>query len=69
MKNNIIENIRDCGQTLIDNAVKIVCGLPKYATNLSLTCYPDEKDQAININVSYDFTPENFVDRCRECNE
>lgn len=69
MQNDIIQNIRDCGQSLIDNAAKIACSLPKYVNNLSLTCYPDEKNQAIYINVSYDFVPEKFVERCSECNE
>ena len=69
MQNNIIENIRNCGQSLIDNAENIVLGLPKYTTNLSLTCYPDEEDQSIYVNVSYDFIPEKLVDRYRESDE
>lgn len=60
---------------MIDNAEKIAGNLPKYATNLSLSCYPDEKDQAIYINVSYDFIPEKFIEMVRsvdgsdECKE
>ena len=63
MKNNIIQNIKDCGQSLIDNAERIVEGLPMYSKNLSLTCYPAEKDEAIYINASFDFCPEKFIER------
>lgn len=66
MKNNIVQNIKDCGESLINNAEKIAAGLPEYSTGLSLTCYPDEKDEAIYINVNYDFVPEKFVDRSKE---
>ena len=68
MKNDIVQNIKDCGESLFNNAEKIASGLPEYANSLSLTCYPDEKDQAIYINVNYDFVPEKFVDRRRDCN-
>ena len=68
MKNDITQNIKDCGQSLIDNAEKIAGGLPTYANRLSLTCYPDEKDEAIYINVSYDFIPEEFIERLSEEN-
>lgn len=60
---NIVQNIKDCGQSIIDNAEKIAGNLPEYTTDLSLSCYPAEKDQAIYISVSYDFIPEKFVER------
>lgn len=60
---DIARNIKDCGQSLIDNAEKIAKNLPKYTRSLSITCYPAEKDQEIYINVSYDFAPEKFIDR------
>ena len=65
MKNDVIQNIKDCGESLIDNAEKIAADLPEYSTRLSLTCYPDEKDDAIYINVSYDFVPESFINRIK----
>ena len=61
MKHDIIQNIKDCGQSLIDNAEKIAGNLPAYTKDLSLTCYPDEKDSPIYISVNYDFMPENFI--------
>lgn len=63
MKNDLVQNIKDCGQSLIDNAERIAGGLPMYSKNLSLTCYPAEKDEAIYINVNYDFAPENYIER------
>lgn len=59
--NDIVKNIKDCGQSLIDNAEKIAGNLPKYSKRLSFTCYPAESDGPIYINVSYDFIPENFL--------
>ena len=61
--NDIVQNIKDCGQSLIDNAENIARNLPKYNKDLSFTCYPEEGDEAIYINVSYDFIPEKFVER------
>ena len=61
VKNDIVKNIKDCGQSLIENAEKIAGNLPKYSKCLSLTCYPAESDEPIYINVSYDFIPENFL--------
>ena len=63
MKNDLVQNIKDCGQSLIDNAERIAGGLPMYSKNLSLTCYPAEKDEVIYINVNFDFCPEKFIAR------
>ena len=65
MKNDLVQNIKDCGQSLIDNAEKIVGGLPMYTKNLSLTCYPAEKDEPIYINASFDFCPKKFIERVK----
>lgn len=62
-KEHLVQNIKDCGASLIDNAEKIAGNLPPYSRDLSLTCYPSERDQAIYINVSYDFIPERFIAR------
>ena len=49
-----------------ENGEKIARNLPTYTRDLSLTCYPAEKDQPIYINVSYDFVPEDFIKKCKE---
>lgn len=63
MNNDIAENIKDIGRSLIDSAEKIAKGLPVYSSNLSLTCYPAENDQQIYINVNYDFIPCTYMER------
>lgn len=58
----IIQNIKDVGQALIDNAEKIVNDY-KYREGLSITCYVDEYERAPYISVNVDFVPENTVKR------
>ena len=61
-KERIIQNIKDCGQSLMDNAENIVSGY-KYARGFTITCYVDEKDEAPYINIDTDFYPEKFIER------
>ena len=65
MKNELVQNIKDCGRSLIDNAERITGGLLMYSKNLSFTCYPAEKDEHIYINASFDFCPEKFIERVK----
>lgn len=61
-REEIIQNIKDIGQSLIDNAEKIVNDF-KYNTDLTITCYPTEKDTAPCIIVETEFIPEKIVER------
>ena len=61
-KEEIIQNIKDCGQSLIDNAEKIVNDF-KYSTDLTITCYPCEKDIYPRIVVESEFVPEKTIKR------
>ena len=61
----IIQNIKDCGQSLIDNAEKIVRDY-KYRQGLVITCYVDEYDRAPYISVQEEFIPENLVARLED---
>lgn len=63
MKMDIVQNIKDCGQSLIDNAEKIAEGMPAYSRDLYLTCHPTEIEQPVYVNVSYDFIPKSFINR------
>lgn len=63
----IIQNIKDCGQSLIDNAEKILNDY-KYRQGLVITCYVDEVDGAPYINIEEEFVPENIVKRFEEGN-
>ena len=61
-KEEIIQNIKDCGQSLIDNAENIV-GDYKYAKGFTITCYVDERNEAPYISVDVSFIPEKFIEK------
>lgn len=58
----IAQNIKDCGQSLIDNAENIASHY-KYLTSLIITCYVDNPKEAPSISISTDFCPERFIER------
>lgn len=61
-REELIQNIKDCGQSLIDNAENIV-GNYKYLGEIIITCYPSEHEEGVHIEVSNDFCPEKFIER------
>ena len=61
-KEEIIQNIKDCGQSLIDNAEKIINDY-KYSGEIVITCYPNPYDEAPSIYVENTLYPEKFVER------
>ena len=69
-REELIQRIKDCGQSIIDNAEKI-CGDYKYAFAVTITCYPYENviaQDAPRIVIEREITPEKFIDRliCKE---
>ena len=58
----IIQNIKDVGQSLINNAEKIVADY-KYRQGFYITCHVDEYDRAPYISVETEFIPENIIKR------
>ena len=58
----LIQNIKDCGQSLIDNAESIV-GDYEYLGEVKITCYPSVRDEGVHIEVSNIIYPENWVER------
>ena len=64
-REQVIQNIKDCGQSLIDNAESIVDGY-KFRCATTITCYVDNDDRAPYISVDTEFIPEKFVDRMKE---
>lgn len=58
----LVQNIKDIGQSLIDNAEKIANDF-KYHTDLTITCYPAEKDNYPRIVVETEFVPEKIIER------
>lgn len=63
----LIQNIKDCGQSLIDNAEKIVAAF-KYRTGIYITCHVDEVERAPYISVEVEFVPENIIKRFEDEN-
>lgn len=67
-KETIIQNIKDCGQSLIDNAETIV-GDYKYTRGFMINCFVDATDELPYISVGVDFYPEHFIDRLNTNNK
>lgn len=67
-KETIIQNIKDCGQSLIDNAENIV-GDYKYARGFMINCFVDGINEAPHISVGVDFCPEHFIERLNTNNK
>ena len=61
-REEIIQNIKDCGQSLIDNAESMV-GNYKYLGEVTITCYVSERDEVAHIKVTNDIYPENYIKR------
>lgn len=61
-REELIQNIKDCGQSLIDNAENIV-GNYKYLGEIEITCFPNITDDAVRIEVNNSFYPEKFVEK------
>lgn len=61
-RERIIQNIKDCGQSLIDNASNIV-GNYKYVSEYTITCHVSEMDEMPHIDVNISFYPEGVVQR------
>lgn len=61
-REEIIQNIKDCGQSLIDNAESMV-GSYKYLGEVTITCYVSERDNLPNIEVSNHLYPEKTMER------
>lgn len=59
---DIIQNIKDCGQSLIVNAEKIANNY-KYRFGLTITCYIDSAEDTPYISVDTDFIPEGYIER------
>lgn len=63
-REEIVQNIKDIGQSLIDNAEKMV-GDYKFFRDITITCYGNERDEAPYISIDTSFIPENFIERMK----
>lgn len=59
----VVQNIKDCGQALIDHAESIAGDYKYRLDGLRITCYVNESDREPWIEVDTEFIPENFVKR------
>ena len=56
-----VKNIKDIGQSLIDNAETMVDY--KYLKDIVITCYVFDNGESPYIEVNTDFYPENVIKR------
>lgn len=61
-REQIIQNIKDCGQFLMENAEEIT-GNIHYQKGIIITCHVDERDDAPYVSVDASFYPEKFIER------
>ena len=61
-REELIQNIKDIGQSLIDNAEKIATDY-RYFADLTITCYPTMRDEYPHIVVEQEFAPEKIIER------
>lgn len=62
-KEEIIQNIKDCGQSLINNAEKIANDF-EYVTDIDITCRVTSRDDKVPyITVTTEYTPSEYVKR------
>lgn len=62
-REDLIQNIKDCGQSLIDNAEKIAADYKYRCSGMVITCYVDEEDRAPSISFTTELIPERWVGR------
>lgn len=54
-KEQIVQNIKNCGRVLIDNAENIADNYEFPRNDIIITCYPSKEDEVPYINVSRNF--------------
>lgn len=57
-KEEIINNIRDCGKYLSENAENLV---PNVETDITIWCNVSKKDEVRSIQVTYDIVPPFYI--------
>ena len=61
-REEIIQNIKYVGQSIIDNAEKIATDY-KYQTDLTIMCNVIDRDKPPCISICTEFIPEQFIER------
>ena len=60
-KEKVIQSIKDCGQSLIDNAENIMNY--EYIRDITITCHVDQGDEGPYVDVDISFYPEKFIEK------
>lgn len=61
----VIQNIKDCGQSIIDNAELIASKYEYLLNGITITCHVNEADDPPYIEVKTQFIPERFIERMK----
>lgn len=61
-REELIKRIKECGQSLIDNAEDLVSNV-NYLTDVYITCYMSDMQSAPTISINNTFIPEGFAER------
>lgn len=64
-REQIVQNIIACGQSLINNAEQIA-GDYEFLRNVSISCCVDDMSEAPTISVMHDFSPEIVLEQVKE---
>lgn len=64
-REQIIQNIKSCGQSLINNAEQIA-GDYEFLRSVSISCCVDDMSEAPTISVIHDFSPEIVIEQVKE---
>lgn len=59
----VIQNIKDCGQAIIDNAELIATEYKYRLHGMTIVCHVNEVDKMPYIEVNTEFIPEKFIER------
>ena len=65
IREQLVQNIRSCGQTLINNAEQIV-GDYEFLKSVSISCYIDDILEPPTMSVIHDFYPEIVIEQVKE---
>lgn len=60
---DVVQNIKDCGQSIIDNAELIATEYKYRLHGLTITCHVNEADTMPYIEVNTEFIPEKLIER------
>jgi hypothetical protein len=61
----VIQNIKQCGQSLIDNAERIVSDFKYEQYGITITCKVGESDRVPTIEIKREYIPEGYIEHLK----